>query len=239
MGELMLVWKCLLVSVGLGLMSAAAEMRIWTSVKGDTVEAEFKGITSGRVILKKSDGKQLKVPMKGLCSADLKYLETKIPPDIDIDVKVDKDKNKLSEESFYSYSYEKNEYAITCEVTVAKKGRDKNSMPLKAGVLVFSEGTKNKELKVIAKNDKEFDFKYSDSVTFNSDLVKIQEYEYSGYYSGGEGGEEYAGYVVYVENKDGEMLEVRGSSGKFEKNIARIKDFNKGTRFNDNFVVIK
>ncbi len=220
-------------------ITAWGEMRIWTSVKGDTVEAEYKAIVSGRVILHKPDGKELKVPLRGLCAADIKYLEAKIPPSIDIDVNVDKDKTNLESYSGYTTSYEREEIKIKCEVTISKKSRDKSSMPLKACILVFSEDTRNKELKVISRTEKEFNFLYNDEITFNSDVAKFEATEYSGYYGGSEHGDEYEGYLVFVENGDGELIAVRGSSKSYEKNIERLKGFKKDTRFDDDYDVIK
>jgi hypothetical protein len=220
-------------------LSASAEMRIWTSVKGDTVEAEFKTIVSGRVILHKPDGKELKVPMSGLCSADIKYLETKIPPTIDIDVNVDRDKTKLESTSFYSYSYEKEEIKVKCEVSITKKSREASAMPLKACIYVFSADTRSKEMRVVSRTEKDFIFNSSKVVTFSSDVAKFQNVETSGYGSGTESGQEYEGYVAYVENKAGDLIAVRGSSKSYEKNLERIKNFKSGTKFDDDFDIIK
>jgi len=233
--------KYLWVLVGLLFISSIsrAEMRIWTSVKGDTVEAEFKAIVSGRVILHRADGKELKVPMKGLCAADIKYLETKIPPEIDIDVSVDKDKTNLESYSGYSTSYEREEIKIKCEVTVTKKSREKSSMPLKACIYVFSSDSRSKDIKVLSRTEKEFTFEGSEELVFSSDAAKFQNSEYSGYYGGSEYGEEYEGYIAYVENDAEEMIAVRGSSKSFERNIERIKSFKVDDRFDDDYDIIK
>ncbi len=233
------IWCGVFVGIFLGFSSARAEMRIWTSVKGDTIEAEFKTIISGRVILHKADGKELKVPLNGLSRADIKYLETKIPPKIDIDVNVDKDKTTLSSYSGYSSNYQREEIKIKCEVTLTKKSRDASAMPLTACILVFSEDVRNKEMKVISRTEKKFNFLSSKEIHFSSDVAKFEATESSGYYGGDETGDEYLGYIVYIEDEAGELIEMRSSSKGFEKNIRRIRRFKKDTKFDRDYYIIK
>ncbi len=233
------IWCGVFIWIFLGFSSARAEMRIWTSVKGDTIEAEFKTIVSGRVILHKADGKELKVPLNGLSRADINYLETKIPPKIEIDVNVDKDKTTLESYSGYSSSYTREEIKIKCDVTITKKSRDASSMPLTACILVFSEDVRNKEMKVISRTEKKFNFLSSKEIHFSSEAAKFEATDYSGHYGNNESGYEYLGYIVYIENETGELIEMRGSSKGFEKSIQRIREFKKNTKFDRDYYIIK
>ena len=72
-------WVAVWLVVFFGVTLAHAEMRIWTSVKGDTIEAEFIKKIGSDIIMKTAQGKQLKIPMRGLSKADHNYIASVIP----------------------------------------------------------------------------------------------------------------------------------------------------------------
>jgi hypothetical protein len=82
MKKLGLLTVCLLM-VGVG---AGAEMRIWTSAKGDTIEAEYVRDAAGKVWLKPVKGKTKVVPIAALSKEDRLYIQRQTPPKIEIDV---------------------------------------------------------------------------------------------------------------------------------------------------------
>ncbi|MDR0608687.1 MAG: hypothetical protein LBG58_01080 [Planctomycetaceae bacterium] len=53
----------------------ANEKRTWTATSGHKTEAEFVKIENGKIVLKKTDGKIVKVPREKLVEADQKYAE--------------------------------------------------------------------------------------------------------------------------------------------------------------------
>ena len=70
-------------------VTANAEMRIWTSKKGKTVEAEYIKMYGSQVVLKTAEGRTLHVPVFGLCDDDQDYLShvAAVPPKIVASVK--------------------------------------------------------------------------------------------------------------------------------------------------------
>ncbi|MEO0018026.1 MAG: y domain 1 [Verrucomicrobiota bacterium] len=52
----------------------AAEMRIWMSRKGGTLEAEHGSTTGGELVLIKPDGKEVKLKVEDLSLADRQHL---------------------------------------------------------------------------------------------------------------------------------------------------------------------
>jgi hypothetical protein len=227
------VWTGLVVFASI--MKVHAEIRIWTSVKGDTVEAEFVNIFAGNVKLKRADsGNVIEVPMSALCAADIKYLNESIPPEIDIEVDVDNDRKNLESYSsdYGTYDYSKKAQNIKCKVTVTKKSRPANMTPLKACIYVFSEDSRTDETAVLSRTEQEFSFKYQDSTVFSSETSSLTITKSSGYYgSSSNSGAEYKGYLAYVEDSEGKIVGIRSSSKVFEENIQKIKPAVKGTRF--------
>ena len=215
-----------------GTMLSHGEMRIWTSIKGDTVEAEFVKFFGGKVVLRKPDGKELKVSANGLCAADRKYLNESIPPTIEIDVDIDNDRKEVGSYSsdYSSYGWAKKTEKVKCEVTVTKKSRDENSTPLIARLYVFSKNLETDELRVEIKQEQEFSFEHQKNMTFASNPVLLK-YEKSSTY--GDRGETYEGYLVFVENETGQLIDVHGSRKKFEENFSKITPAVQGTRFDD------
>ncbi len=215
-------------------VSVPAEMRVWTSIKGDTVEAEFINVFSGKVVLRRVNGKELKIPMSGLCSADVKYLNESIPPTIDIEVDVDNDRKTISSYSsdYGDYDYSRKAQKIRCEVTLTKKSRQANSTPLKASIFVFSENAQTEELEVIETAEHEFTFEHQKSAVFSTGTASLTITKSSSSYGyGHNGGDEYEGYVVCVKTEKGHVVGVRGSRKFYEGHISKIMASTKGTRF--------
>lgn len=226
---------CLLV------FNVTAEMRVWTSIKGDTIEAEFISVFAGKAVLRCANGKELKVPLSGLCAVDIKYLNESIPPEIDIEVDVDNDKKSLESYSsdYGSYDYSKKAQKIKCKVTMSKKSKQANSTPLKAFIYVFSEDAKMDEMEVILKEEHEFSFKHQDSAVFSTGTASLTITKSSSNYGyGSNSGAEYEGYVVYVEDGKGRVMAVRGSRKFYEENLNKIKPAIPGTRFDDDMDMI-
>jgi hypothetical protein len=211
-----------------------AEMRIWTSVKGDTVEAEYIKMFAGKVVLKKTNGKQIQVPKSGLCAEDIKYLSESIPPKIEIDVDADRDRKEVGSYSsdYSSYGWAKKTEKVKCEVTITKKSREENTTPLTARLYVFSKNFETEELKVISLVEQEFSFKHQKNTVLSSAPVLLEFQKSSTF---GDRGESYGGYLAYVEDERGQIIEMEGSRDKFEENLGKIKSGVLGTRFDDDF----
>jgi hypothetical protein len=97
------------------LQSTFAEYRIWKDKKGHSIEAEFVCERSGLVMIKKRDGKILKLPKGKLSDADQKYLASEISPKVELVFSKKQDRRNRSD----SYA----EVDMECEVTVKRKVR--------------------------------------------------------------------------------------------------------------------
>jgi hypothetical protein len=213
------------------LVSVQAEMRIWTSVKGDTIEAEFIKIFSGTVVLRRADtGKEIKVPQSGLCSADIKYIKSSIPPKIEIEVDVNNDKKETGSYSsdYSAYGYSKKRQKVKCEVTITKKSKDPSTMPLSAKIYVISKDMRLEEMEVSSFDQHEFSFEKQKEVVFHSEPL-VFDYSKSSY--DGNRGDSYEGYLVCILNENEQIIAAKGSRNFFEDNAAKFLSARKGTKF--------
>lgn len=212
------------------LLDARADMRIWTSIKGDTVEAEFIGIFADKVVLRRADGVEIKVPQNGLSASDIKYLSEAIPPEMTLEVSVKNDKKQMGSYSsdYSSYGWERKGQIVKCTATVAKKSKQENKTPLKARLYVFSKDLTTDEVEVVALAEQEFSFASQNMVEFTSTPVSL-EYSKSSY--DGNRGQEYEGYLLVVEDAEGKIMAMKASRKLYEENAGKIRPSVKGTRF--------
>ena len=71
---------CLTIALTLTLLLPVwAEMRNSTSTSGTSIQAEYVKVETGRVYLKKTDGKMLTIPVTALIATDQAYIRSKIP----------------------------------------------------------------------------------------------------------------------------------------------------------------
>ncbi len=59
-------------------------MRIWTTVSGEQLEAEYVATVGDKVTLKPAQGRQKKVPLRDLIPEDLEFIDLSNPPDFDL-----------------------------------------------------------------------------------------------------------------------------------------------------------
>lgn len=76
---------------------AASELRIWTMEDGTTLEASYKAIVVGNVILEDGNGKQLKIKLDRFSTEDREFIELVNPPEFKIDFRKKSELLKYSE----------------------------------------------------------------------------------------------------------------------------------------------
>lgn len=205
-----------------------AESRIWTSKKGDTIDAEYIKIFGNKVILKTSDGKNLKVPVAGLCAADQSYLASVVPPVIEISVDVD-----LNRDSEYSSeNYDRKSEAVKCSVVLEKTNKEPCSRKFSVHIYVFAKKEKGDTRWLISHVKESASFESEKSVQFKTPSATVQYIK--SLYSDSRGFR-YEGYLVVVEDDAGQVVAMESNQGKYEKNWSKIKGASKGAQFDRDF----
>lgn len=217
----------ILVTLAVGELTVRAEMRVWTAKNGKSIEAEFVQVISDKVVLKKTNGKQIKVPISGLCAADQQYLESATPPKIEIDVNIDKDTKTVAGNG---YNYEVKNDKVKGHVTITKKNRESSSKKFTAYLCIISEDRRNDTLWLLDKSQHGFSFKNQNKITFSGDKSSTSYYTGSNYRSSSRGWNgKYAGYLVIIEDDKGKVICTKGSRSLFEENVSRIRKAKKGS----------
>lgn len=206
------------------------EMRTWTSKKGDTVEAMYiRMFAGGKVILETSDGKQLTVPVDGLCAKDQEYLASKVPPQLDIEVDIDTD----SDTSYSSYDYERKKEVVKGKVVVKKTNREPCNQTLTVGMYVFAKRQRGDDLWLISKAEKKISF--ADGVDQHFFKCPAAETEYTNTSYSDQRGYRYEGYLVMVEDAAGNILAVESNRGEIESHCKAIRGAEVNTEFDGDF----
>ena len=226
-------WVCLMISL-FCLCNVQAEMRIWSDKKGNTIEADYINIIGSKVALKTQEGKNIKVPISGLCDADRKYLAEIIPPKIKIEVDTDKDRDTVDSysSSYGSYNYERKSETIKCTAVLKKTNQEPTNRKFKAHMYVIGKETSRPIKTVLSKVEHEFDFKQNKTTSFHSDPVTV-EYTKSDYAS--EGGFRYDGYIVFVEDSELRIIAIESSNSGYEKNLHKLKKLKERDKMDDDF----
>ncbi len=205
----------LLVICGL-VCGAAADFRVWSSKDGvSNVEAQFIQISGSKVVLEKKDGARLMVPMNKLCAKDQDYLAGVVPPDIKIDVDRNKSSDKIDETG---YSTRKKD-TITIDATIKKVSKSACTQNFKAYLYLIAESYSGSSRVVIGKSDVSFSFAKKDS----AELKASGSVSYYDSYGSGKSGWEYEGYIVVVENTEGQVVAVDTNKSVYESKLSVIK----------------
>lgn len=210
-----------------GVFVSLSQARVWTSNKGDTIDAEYVKMFGNKVVLKTNEGKTLKVPVAGLCVDDRKYLASIIPPKIDIGVNVDIDSNTETSGS----SYERKSETVKCVVELKKTNPEPCSRKFTAQIYVFARKEKSDMRWLISHAEHSNGFIDENIVQFHSPSALV-EYSKS---SSGNRGFRYEGYLVVVEDDQGQVVAMESNKEKYETNWSKIKNTRKGSRFDRDF----
>jgi len=80
----------ILVLLSLTVSLVTAEMRVWEDTGGKQVKARYDRELFGSVELRRPDGSLYSIPLEKLSPQDLRYLRTRIPPEINVEVRTQK-----------------------------------------------------------------------------------------------------------------------------------------------------
>jgi hypothetical protein len=182
--------------------------------------------------LKKPDGKQIQVPVKGLSKKDQTYLAGLVPPEIEFVVDVDKESQKPVDWD----GYVRKQTTISCSVSLKKKSPEACNRDFTACIMVFAEDVQGDLKKVILKKEHKFNFKKSKMTSFETDGVELMFREGLGI---NKQGLKYEGYIIFVEDSNGEVIAMKSSKKNYEKYLYALKKANAGEWCNREFRKVK
>jgi hypothetical protein len=221
---------------------AQAEMRIWNSLPGKTVEAEYVRVQLDNVVLRNADGKEIKVPLTAFSGEDKEYIELANPPELSVDVM------RGSKQTFVdvSVTYPKDPLIIlTYEFGARVKQKDTKSYnyPLTVEVYAFSQQrydpskyhllqrTKSKPFVLNSDNGRRYEFT-------SPKKNRIIAYElYVNYLKWREArGEKFAETLVLVRDKRDEIIAYNSTKKWLYNNLERLEELPVGAWLNDDCI---
>ena len=223
----------IMIVLAIGAMGTFAEMRTWTDKKGNSIEAEFVSIFSGKVVLKTANGKQKKIPQSGLSAKDQEYLKNAIPPTIKIDVFIDKENKQISSDG---YGYSRRKEKIKGRVTLTKKNRESSSRKFTAYLYIFGKDLHDDEIWILDKTQYEFSFEHQKEIEFSG---KQSTVTYTNTTYSNDQGDRYDGYLVFIKDSGGNVVCIKGSRSKYEEKVTQIEKAKKNARFDSDLTPLK
>lgn len=187
--------------------SVIAEFRIWEDQSGNIWEAKFVTMNGGNVVLIDQSGKKSVYSPEQLSEADIAYLEKVLPPRLSLSV------SKKTERANTANS----EY-VRCRATIKKTDTRSYEGELTGVLVMISEESRTGAISK-AGATKEFSFvlpeKHGVSVDFESDPVKLMK-------SSANSGRVYAGYVLVVWDRFGNVIAKEANRETFLEKAERI-----------------
>lgn len=212
------------------LATTHAELRVWTDEAGKTIEAEHVRTLTDEVVLRKSDGTELRVSLETLSERDRKYAILQTPPRIDISVSVDTDRSNTGYGNRRSAQVQ--EEMISVEAKIRKSSSAPYEAPLRAELYIIGSPEQKDGYVILDKRTERFSFttENDNQHIFDSRDIKLKQLE-----TGREQGVEYKGYLIAVRDKSRGVISLKCSKLGYEKNAEAIMAGEKGTMFDGDF----
>lgn len=210
-------------------VAAFGEMRVWTSIKGQSLEGEYVKDASGKVWIKPQQGKTKVVPISALIKDDQDYIALKKPPKIEINVDDDVDRGTVGSD------IDNVKEEITCTVEVKKTSKNPYPVTYEVNFFLIGYDIEYKQYILAEKISKKFNLN-SKNDNFFSFKGKTHFFEYD---PDPAWGNKYEGYLVVVRTADGNILCSKGPN-KFIDNFFKLLDAeNVPCRFDERFNLSK
>lgn len=206
-----------------------AELRIWTDKGGKTIEAEHVRTLTNEVVLRRTDGTEIRVSLDTLSERDRKYAILQTPPRISINVSIDADRSNTG----VNRQAQIQEEEVQAEVTIEKTSSSPYEVPLRATVVLIGEPEQSDHCIILNKQNENFSFSEGSEVRFKSGKISLRQLE-----SGRERGVEYKGYIVAIMDKAGDILELKCSKLEYKKNAEALLSGSRGTVYDENYNVV-
>ncbi|MDF7807007.1 SHD1 domain-containing protein [Pontiellaceae bacterium B12219] len=190
--------------------AAGAESRIWTDTTGKTIEAEQVKLLNEQVVLRLTNGKEIRVSLDSLSAADREAAMLNEPPTLDLKVSAKTSRSNTSLRSVGPGSQvQVQEESTQVSVTVKKASSALYDLPLNTVLYLIGEGSGG-QLQILDKVSETFTYSDNNRVfEFKSDALETAKAE------GDERRTEYKGWLVTVLDPNGEIIAMKSSDREY------------------------
>ena len=203
--------------------SALADFRVWSSKDGGSnVEAKYIQMAGSKVVLEKKDGNRIMVSPSKLSAADQEYLAGVVPPQLKIKVDKDVDDEKLDEYAGYSVGWVRKRQDITISADIRKTNKDKCTQEFKAHLYIIAESPKGNIRRVLEHQKESISFVDRTNAELSAS-ASCEFYERSGFYTDGNEGWKFEGYLIVIEDQNGQIIASDTNKSTYESNLTKIR----------------
>jgi hypothetical protein len=190
--------------------------RTWTSINGESFNAEFLAVMAGKAIMKTPRGEQKKIPLDQFSDADRRAIELSTPPKFKLDL------GKKTQARPLKYGAGKvriNEYTFTAKVEQISLGNYSHNLEVEFFALGSEIGANQYILldrgssSFIPSETEDHSFEFSGRTV---DLLEFYAYEMHR-------GEQYDGFLITVTDERGEIIAHRSAPKWLYKNLDALK----------------
>ncbi|MDF7799906.1 hypothetical protein P4C99_10540 [Pontiellaceae bacterium B1224] len=204
-------------------------MRTWTSVDGQSFEAELLTIMAGEAVLKTPRGKQLKIPMTRFSDEDRRHISLSQPPKLKMDL------GKKTRQRIFKNDEDGlvgcNVYTFSPKVEFSSA---KYNHELRVDYWVIGSEISGSQYMLLDKGSDTFNpSKFPDGkFTFTGNEVELYDWVLEHIYNERRG-ERYEGFLITVTDERGKIIAERSTPTWLYKNIDRLKAIKPGSFFDD------
>jgi len=206
---------------------AGVEARTWRAKNGKAVEGDFVRLFGDKVVLKLGNGKTVKVPIKGLCAEDQKYLATIVPPKIKLTVRHKTSNSHKAENVDFKQVSEQ----MKMKIHLQKTNREPCTKTFTVHVVAVGKAIKGYDRIVVANEERSFSFASQNVFKFDFTTHALS---WRDSWSG-KAGYTFEGELVWVEDENGKIVFIEGNPGMYESRLGKIRDLSVGTKIDRDF----
>ena len=202
-----------------GPVIAAMEMRIWEETSGKQVKARYDRELFEDVQLRRPDGSLYVIPLRELSRQDLKYIRTRIPPEIELEVRARMRTKERNPNYTRWHDFEDDIETGTVTLKVRQTSKDLFLGTLRAELYLVGREVCTKDIYRLCRK-KTIQFKFPEEgdpeyeFSASVDFRIYEEYNYT------TRGADYEGYLVVVTDAKGKKLAVKTSLNFLEEDVA-------------------
>lgn len=211
------------------------EFRIWTDVKGNSIEAEHVRTMSGKVLLRKQNGSRITIALDNLSLVDRRFAILQSPPSIGITVTDTTDRENVGYTGPRREGSQVRVESVTSEIKLKKTSPDEYDADLTLEVCLIGR-TPLDRYAIIRRDNPEFRFSLETTNQYSYVCKPVDLRNVSGSISTGT---EYEGYLVAVRDGRGIIIAKKATRPEFEKNAETLLTGVKGTVFDEDFDLVR
>jgi hypothetical protein len=204
--------------------------RIWTTVTGRTMEAEFVTAVGGNAILKSAQKKQIKVPMRRLSKEDRQYIALEMPPRLDINF-AKTTKPRRFGPTFEDRDIPARANLMTFETRIKQTSTRPYGQPLTAEYFAIGDEIGGQENILLDYQRSSFSLTEENdySFAFNGPPVELVDYNLNEERRG----KRYSTFLVVVKDSRGEIIAYQTPSENLYRNLDNLRKIRVGWYFDD------